>query len=84
MCPPVASRNWVNTNRANTQVRPYELLLLDEAIRGISSMTYPATRELAKRIAAVHASDIGDAARAQARNAVLDTLGVILAGRGDE
>ena len=47
-------------------------------------MTYPATRELAKRIAAVHASDIGESARAQARNAVLDTLGVILAGRGDE
>lgn len=47
-------------------------------------MTYPATRELAKRIAAVHASDVGDAARAGARNAALDTLGVILAGRGDE
>ena len=47
-------------------------------------MTYPATRELAKRIAAVHPLDIGEAARAQARNAVLDTLGVILAGRGDE
>ena len=47
-------------------------------------MTYSATRELAKRIAAVHPSDIGAAARAQARNAVLDTLGVILAGRGDE
>ena len=47
-------------------------------------MTYPATRELAKRIAAVHPSDIGAQARAQARNAVLDTLGVILAGRDDE
>ena len=47
-------------------------------------MTYPATRELAKRIAAVHAPDIGDAARAGARNAALDTLGVILAGRDDD
>ena len=47
-------------------------------------MTYPATRELAKRIAAVHAPDVGEAARAGARNAALDTLGVILAGRGDE
>ena len=45
-------------------------------------MTYPATRELAKRIAAARPSDIGEAARAQARNAVLDTLGVILAGQG--
>lgn len=47
-------------------------------------MTYPATRELAKRIAADHAPEVGAAARAGARNAVLDTLGVILAGRGDE
>ena len=47
-------------------------------------MTYPATRELAKRIAAAQASDIGGAARAGARNAVLDTLGVILAGRADD
>ena len=47
-------------------------------------MTYPATRELAKRIAAVLPPDVGDAARAGARNAVLDTLGVILAGRDDD
>ncbi len=47
-------------------------------------MTYPATRELAKRIVAARASDVSEEARAQSRNAVLDTLGVILAGREDE
>ncbi len=47
-------------------------------------MTYPATRELAGRIAEARPSDIGAPARAQARNAVLDTLGVILAGRNEE
>ena len=47
-------------------------------------MTYPATKELAKRIAAVLPADIGEKPRAQARNAVLDTLGVILAGREDD
>ena len=46
-------------------------------------MIYPATRELAKRIAAVRSFRTSALqARAQARNAVLDTLGVILAGRG--
>lgn len=47
-------------------------------------MTYPATRELAGRIAAARPSDFGASARARARDACLDTLGVILAGRGEE
>ncbi len=47
-------------------------------------MTYPATRELARRIAEVRPADTGAPARAQARNAVLDTLGVTLAGVGEE
>lgn len=47
-------------------------------------MTYPATKELARRIAAVRPSDVGERARERARDAALDTLGVMLAGRGEE
>ena len=47
-------------------------------------MTYPATKELARRIAAARPSDVGGRARERARDAALDTLGVMLAGRGEE
>ena len=47
-----------------------------------SQRPWPATRELARRIAG--ARDIGPAALARAREAVVDTLGVTLAGMPDE
>ncbi len=47
-------------------------------------MIYPATHELATRIAVTRPSDIGERARRRARDAMLDTLGVILAGRDEE
>lgn len=45
---------------------------------------WPATRELACRIVNAHSANMGTAALARARDAVVDTLGVTLAGMPDE
>ncbi len=48
------------------------------------SRPWPATREIARMIAGTDAAVIGDDALGRAREAVLDTLGVTLAGMPDE
>ncbi|MBI3128797.1 MAG: MmgE/PrpD family protein [Candidatus Tectomicrobia bacterium] len=45
---------------------------------------YPATAELARRIAQARVEDVDPPARAKAREAVVDTLGVALAGSREE
>ncbi|MEE9256646.1 MAG: MmgE/PrpD family protein [bacterium] len=49
-----------------------------------NSRPWPATREIARRIAEADPAGIGDAALGRAREAVVDTLGVTLAGMPDE
>ncbi|MEK6710086.1 MAG: MmgE/PrpD family protein [Nitrospinota bacterium] len=45
---------------------------------------WPATLELARRIASARVEDVDAPARAKAREAIVDTLGVALAGAGDD
>ncbi len=45
---------------------------------------WPATRELARRIAETRPAEVGPSARARAREAVVDTLGVALAGAAED
>ncbi|MBT6395514.1 MAG: MmgE/PrpD family protein, partial [Nitrospinaceae bacterium] len=48
------------------------------------SRPWPATREIARLIANADPNAIGAVARARSRDAVVDTLGVTLAGMGDD
>ena len=50
----------------------------------VNQRPWPATSELARRIAGVDSITMGSAALARAREAVVDTLGVTLAGMPDE